>query len=181
MDRVKGKVAIVTGAGTVLADDPSMTARFEGVERQPLRVIIDTNLSTPVEAKILKQQGDTHILTCSDDDDSVELLENAGAKVVRLPMSHDRVDLFAMMDYLNSLEINEVLLETGATLSGAMLEAQLIDELVIYMAPIVMGNEARGLFRLPQLQTMDDRIELSLLETRSVGRDLRMRLQPSYS
>ena len=173
--------AIVTGAGTVLADDPSMTARLEGIERQPLRVIIDTNLSTPVDAKILKQDGQAHILTCSDDEDSFELLTNAGAKVVRLPMVNSRVDLFAMMDYLNELEVNEVLLETGSTLSGAMLEAQLIDELVIYMAPIVMGNEARSLFRLPHLQTMADRIELSLVETRSVGSDLRLIYQPRYT
>lgn len=172
--------AIVTGAGTVLADDPSMTARLDKNVQQPLRVIIDTNLSTPVDARILQQDGETHILTCSEDDDAIELLSNAGATVIRLPMSHNRVDLFAMMEYLNGLEVNEVLLETGSTLSGAMLEAQLIDEFVIYMAPVVMGNEARGLFRLPHIQTMEDRIELSLLDTRSVGRDLRMRFQPKY-
>ena len=172
--------AIVTGAGTVLADDPAMTARLAGVTRQPLRIIIDTNLSTPVDAKILKQEGETHILTCSDDDDSIELLSHAGAKVIQLPMAHNQVDLFAMMDYLNKLEVNEVLLETGATLSGAMLEAQLIDELIVYMAPIVMGNEARGLFRLPHLTTMADRVEFSLLESRAVGKDLRLSFLPQY-
>ena len=172
--------AIVTGAGTVLADDPSMTARLDHVERQPLRIIIDTNLSTPVDAKILKQEGETHILTCSDDEDSIDLLKNSGAKVINLPMTHNRVDLFAMMDYLSKLEVNEVLLETGATLSGAMLEAQLIDELIVYMAPVVMGNEARGLFRLPQLQSMEERIEFSLLESRAVGKDLRLTFLPQY-
>jgi diaminohydroxyphosphoribosylaminopyrimidine deaminase/5-amino-6-(5-phosphoribosylamino)uracil reductase len=172
--------AIVTGAGTVLADDPAMTARMEGVERQPLRVIIDTNLSTPADAKILKQDGDTHILTCSEDEGSIELLNTAGAKVVQLPMAHNRVDLFAMMEYLNKLEVNEVLLETGATLNGAMLEAQLIDEIIIYMAPILMGSEARGLFRLPQIQSMADRIELTLTETRVVGNDLRLSFRPGY-
>lgn len=172
--------AIVTGAGTVLADDPSMTARLEGIERQPLRVVIDTNLSTPADANILKQDGPTHILTCSEDEVSVELLSNAGAKVIKLPMAHNQVDLFAMMDYLNGLEVNEVLLETGATLNGAMLEAQLIDELIVYMAPVVMGSEARGLFRLPHLQTMADRVELSLLESRAVGNDLRLTFLPQY-
>ena len=172
--------AIVTGAGTILADDPAMTARLEGTVKQPVRVIIDTNLSTPADANILKQEGETHILTCSDDEDSIELLSNAGAKLVKLPMVHHQVDLFAMMDHLNGLEVNEVLLETGAILSGAMLEAKLIDELVVYMAPIVMGNEARGLFRLPQLQTMADRIEFSLLESRAVGNDLRLTFQPQY-
>ena len=84
------------------------------------------------------------------------------------------------MDYLNGLQINEVLLETGATLSGAMLDAQLIDELVIYMAPIVMGSEARGLFRLPELQSMDEKIQLSLFESRAVGSDLRLTYHPQY-
>ncbi|MGD8926301.1 MAG: bifunctional diaminohydroxyphosphoribosylaminopyrimidine deaminase/5-amino-6-(5-phosphoribosylamino)uracil reductase RibD [Thioalkalispiraceae bacterium] len=172
--------AIVTGAGTVLSDDPSMTARLEGIERQPLRIIIDTNLSTPVDAKILKQDGQAHILTCSDDEDSIDLLVNAGAKVEQLPMLNNQVDLFAVMDYLNELQMNEVLLETGATLSGAMLDAQLIDELVIYMAPIVMGSEARGLFRLPNLQSMSERIELSLIESRMIGSDLRLTYLPQY-
>ncbi len=126
------------------------------------------------------QEGETHILTCSDDEDSIDLLKNSGAKVINLPMTHNRVDLFAMMDYLSKLEVNEVLLETGSTLSGAMLEAQLIDELIVYMAPVVMGNEARGLFRLPQLQSMEERIEFSLLESRAVGNDLRLTFLPQY-
>ena len=175
--------AIVTGAGTVLADDPSMTARIEENDEQvnqPLRIIIDTNLSTPTDAKILKQTGETHILTCSDDEVAKELLINAGAKVEVLPENHGQVNLSAMMEYLNELQVNEIMLETGATLSGAMLEAKLIDELVIYIAPTVMGDNARGMFRLPHLNDMSDKINLKLIDTRQVGSDIRLRYQPAY-
>lgn len=174
--------AIVTGVGTVLADDPSMTVRLEGAERQPLRVIIDTNLSTPLNAKILKGPGKTLIVTCSDDQAMTNQLISAGAEVKQLP-SHGEggsVDLQAVLDLLADMHINEVLLETGATLSGAMLEAELIDELVIYMAPVIMGNEARGLYRLPHLQSMQDKIQLEITDTRVIGSDLRITAIPIY-
>ncbi|VAW95088.1 Diaminohydroxyphosphoribosylaminopyrimidine deaminase / 5-amino-6-(5-phosphoribosylamino)uracil reductase [hydrothermal vent metagenome] len=171
--------AIVTGAGTVLADDPAMTVRLENTERQPDRIIIDTNLSTPTNAKILKQPGQTHILTCSDDESAIDQLTQAGARVVILPKVKNRVDLHAMMDYLNELEVNEVLLETGATLSGAMLEEKLIDEVIIYMAPVVMGDQARGLFSLPHLNSMTDKIELTLKSTRMLGNDIRLTYIPN--
>ena len=173
--------AIVTGAGTILADDPAMTVRLDNTERQPLRIVIDTNLSTPVTANILKQVGETHILTCSDDSAAIDQLTQAGAKVTTLPKVRNRVDLAATMAYLNTLEVNEVLLETGATLSGAMLEEELIDEIIIYMAPVIMGDQARGLFRLPQLNAMSDKIELSLKETRSLDNDIRFTYVPNYN
>jgi len=170
--------AIVTGAGTVLADDPSMTVRLNGVTRQPLRVIIDSNLSTPVDAKILKQPGDTLILTCSDDEDALQLLKQAGAQVVVMEKTNARVDLSEVLTYLATQQINEVLLETGATLSGAMLQAGLIDELIFYVAPVVMGDNARGLFKLPGLEQMAERIELTIKEVHQVGNDLRIHAIP---
>jgi len=172
--------AIVTGVGTILADDPAMTVRLPGTERQPLRVIIDTNLSTPPAAKILKQPGRTLIMTSSDDDAALAQLQEAGAEVVQLPQHGERIDLSALLEELADMEINEILLETGATLSGAMLEAGLIDELIIYMAPLLMGDAARPLFKLPHLATMQDRIDLELCEVRSVGKDLRVIATPIY-
>lgn len=172
--------AIVTGVGTVLADDPSMTVRLPDIERQPLRVIIDTNLSTPVTAKILKEPGQTLIMTISDDEDVYALLREAGAEIIRISHNAQSIDLKAMLEKLAELRINEVLLETGATLSGAMLKAQLIDEMVIYMAPVLMGDSARGLYRLPHLQDMADRIELDIREVRPVGKDLRITAIPIY-
>ncbi len=172
--------AIVTGAGTVLSDDPSMTVRLENTKRQPERIIIDSNLSTPTNAKILQQPGQAHILTCSDDKAAIDQLIETGARVVTLPKVNNRVDLHAVMNYLNEWEVNEILLETGATLSGAMLEEKLIDEIIIYMAPVVMGDQARGLFQLPYLNSMSDRIELSLKSTRMLGNDLRLTYTPNY-
>lgn len=170
--------AIVTGAGTVLADDPSMSVRLDGVERQPLRVIIDSNLSTPASAKILQQPGRTVILTCSDDEDAIQELTSASTKVIVVEKSKGRVNLPAVLDYLTKQNVNEVLLETGATLSGAMLQAGLVDELVIYMAPVLMGDSARGLFKLPGLDQMADRIELKIKDVRQVGADLRIQAIP---
>lgn len=172
--------AILTGVGTVLADDPAMTVRLPDTERQPLRVIIDTNLSTPPAAKILQQPGRTLIMTASEDESAQEQLLAAGAEIRQLPQQGNHIDLRAVLEELAELEINEVLLETGATLSGAMLEAGLIDELVIYQAPLLMGDTARPLFRLPHLARMQDRIELQLREVRAVGPDLRIIAVPIY-
>jgi diaminohydroxyphosphoribosylaminopyrimidine deaminase/5-amino-6-(5-phosphoribosylamino)uracil reductase len=166
--------AIVTGVGTVLADDPSMTVRLEGTERQPLRVVLDTHLSMPTNAKMLQQAGRTLVMTCSDDEAAREALEHAGAEVNVLPFCSSTVDMQAVLDTLGEMEVNEVLLETGATLSGAMLKAGLIDELVIYMAPILMGDNARGLFRLPGLDGMEQKFELNISDIRAVGQDWRI-------
>lgn len=166
--------AIVTGVGTVLADDPSMTVRLDGIERQPLRVVLDTHLSMPTNAQMLQHAGRTLVMTCSDDEAAREALEQAGAEVNCLPFCSNTVDMQAVLDTLGEMEVNEVLLETGATLSGAMLKAGLIDELVIYMAPILMGDNARGLFRLPGLDSMEQKIDLNISDIRAVGQDWRI-------
>ncbi|VAX08717.1 Diaminohydroxyphosphoribosylaminopyrimidine deaminase / 5-amino-6-(5-phosphoribosylamino)uracil reductase [hydrothermal vent metagenome] len=166
--------AILTGVGTVLADDPSMTVRLDGIERQPLRVVADTHLSMPESAKMLSLPGHTLVLTCSDDDAAAQRLQQAGAEVKIMPYCSSSVSMEAVLDTLAEMEVNEVLLETGATLSGAMLQQGLIDELIIYMAPVLMGDNARGLFHLPGLEKMADKIQLELSDVRAVGCDLRL-------
>ncbi len=173
--------AIITGIGTVLADDPSMTVRREqigdypeGDLRQPLRVVVDPHLSTPADARLLQQPGKVLVTTASDDLGQAAVLEQAGAEVVVLPGALDTVNLRALMEELATREVNEVLVETGAVLSGAMLRAGLIDELVVYMAPLLMGDSARGLFHLPGLDAMADRIELDIRDIRAVGKDWRI-------
>ena len=166
--------AIVTGVGTVLADDPGMTVRLDETERQPLRVVLDTHLSMPTNAKMLQQAGRTLVMTCSEDEAARETLQQTGAEVISMPVHNNTVDMQAVLDTLGEMEINEVLLETGATLSGAMLKAGLIDELVIYMAPVLMGDNARGLFRLPGLDSMDQKINLNISDIRAVGQDWRI-------
>jgi diaminohydroxyphosphoribosylaminopyrimidine deaminase/5-amino-6-(5-phosphoribosylamino)uracil reductase len=169
---------IMTGVGTVLADDPAMTARINGGELPTTRVVIDTNLSMPQSAKMLSLPGKTIIMTTCDEDDAIESLQNAGAEIIEVPAHHGSVDLSAVLDELGKEGFNEVMLETGATLSGAMLQADLIDEMIIYMAPTLMGDGARPLFRLPGVDNMKQKIDLDIHDVRSFGKDLRIIAKP---
>jgi diaminohydroxyphosphoribosylaminopyrimidine deaminase/5-amino-6-(5-phosphoribosylamino)uracil reductase len=145
---------------------------------QPLKVVVDPRLSTPPDARLLSSPGRTLIATTCEEDDVRELLAAAGAEVIVFPGTADRVSLEAVLSYLAEVEVNEVLLETGATLSGSMLRAGLVDEMVFYMAPVLMGDRARGLFQLPDLDQMADRLELDILDVRAVGRDWRLTARP---
>ncbi len=170
--------AIMTGIGTVLADDPSLTARLAGHDGatllQPLRVVIDSGLRLPPAARLLQQPGETLVVTALEDATGEAALVRPGVSVVTLPTRGARPDLAAVMQYLARLEVNELHLEAGARLSGAMLDAGLVDELVIYMAPHLMGDTARGLFHLPGLEKMAQRIRLQLRDIRAVGEDWRI-------
>ena len=181
--------AIVTGVATLVADDPSLNVRLApadlpGLEpgeavRQPWRVVVDRRLSTPPEAHLLGLPGPTVIACCCRlDSERGTALEAAGARVVQFPEHYAQVDLHALMAWLAAQEINEVLLETGPTLAGAALTAGLIDELILYIAPHLMGDGARGLFRLPGLEHMEHRIPLRIEEVRRIGPDLRLTLRP---
>jgi diaminohydroxyphosphoribosylaminopyrimidine deaminase/5-amino-6-(5-phosphoribosylamino)uracil reductase len=191
VQRLRARSSVVMmGIGTVLADDPRGTVRPEelpddypggvAAARQPLRVIVDPHLSLPEHARMLASPGKTLIATASDDTDVAELLRRRGAEVVRLPGGEDTVDLAALLDFLGTREINEVLVESGATLSGALLQARLIDELVIYMAPLLLGDGARGLFRLPGLERLADAYRLEIRDLRAVGRDWRIETTIQY-
>ncbi len=170
--------AIVTGVGTVLADNPSLNVRIPESDRQPLRVVLDPRLSTPETVRMLSLPGKTLLVTAAERDDAWERLEQAGAEIAHLPAGPDAIDLPAMLRLLADREVNEVLLETGATLSGAMLRAGLIDELVVYVAPKLMGDGARGLFRLPGLEQMSQALDLEIIDVRAVGRDWRFTVRP---
>ena len=176
--------AMLTGTGTVAHDDPSLNVRLD--ERtlaevcrrdtpiQPLRVVLDSRLAMSPEAKMLGLEGETLVLTSSGDERRRVALESAGAEVVEVASVEGRVDLPAAMGLLADRGVNEVLVEAGATLTGALLQAGLADELVIYMAPHIMGSGARGLFHLPGLERMADRFDLEISDVRAVGRDWRI-------
>lgn len=182
--------AVMIGIGTVLADDPQGTVRFEllGEEypggaaavRQPLRVIVDPYLSIPEQARVLSAPGRTLIITNSDDIEIADILRTRGAEVLILPGYQERIDLGRLLDILGEREINEVLLETGATLSGAMLQNKLIDELIIYIAPLILGNNARGLFQLPGLEQLAQGYQLEISDVRAVGHDWRITTRIKY-
>ncbi|MCW8922724.1 MAG: bifunctional diaminohydroxyphosphoribosylaminopyrimidine deaminase/5-amino-6-(5-phosphoribosylamino)uracil reductase RibD [Gammaproteobacteria bacterium] len=169
--------AVLTGIGTVLSDDPSMNVRLSAEElnvdevRQPLRIVLDSGLRFPARAKIAEVEGDVLVMTTSEND-----VDNAAT----LPENDGHVDLKAALKYLAEKEINEVHVEAGAILSGAFLQQQLVDEIVVYMAPHIMGDEARGLFALPGLSKMKDRISLDIQDVRMLGKDLRITAKPEY-
>jgi len=181
--------AVLIGIGTLLTDDPALDLRLGAEElpgmqpgeqvRQPLRVLVDSCLRTPADARILGLPGTT-LIACLEDRASSDVmrLEAAGARVHVCAGRGGRVDLASLLRYLARREINEVLVEAGPTLAGAFLEAGLVDELVLYLAPYLMGDAARGLFRLPGLERMWDRIELTIRDLRMVGPDLRITAVP---
>lgn len=172
--------AIMTGINTVLADDPRLTVRPEvlgvGLPVHPLRVVLDSCLRITPKARLFKEPGETLVFTTRQEQDLFEPLRQAGVKLVSLPAEGGHVDLAAVLSYLAAQrEINEVLVEAGPILSGALLQARLIDELVIYMAPILLGDSARGLVRLqPDIAKLMKRIELEITEIRAVGCDWRI-------
>ncbi|WP_093028886.1 bifunctional diaminohydroxyphosphoribosylaminopyrimidine deaminase/5-amino-6-(5-phosphoribosylamino)uracil reductase RibD [Thiocapsa roseopersicina] len=183
-----GSSAILTGIGTLLADDPSLNVRLgaeelpgmrpgEGI-RQPLRVVLDSRWRTPPTARILTLPGTTLIVGAVDDPRRMAELKGAGAEVYLCPGDSGRVDLGALMSELARREINEVLLETGPTLAGAAISEGLVDEILIYLAPHLMGDAGRGLFSLPGIDRMRDRIPLAIVDVRAVGRDLRVTARP---
>ena len=170
--------AILTGVGTVLRDDPKMTARLghspEETPRQPLRVILDSHLSTPRQAKILQPPGRALIITAAGNDRDAELLSGAAVEVIPCGERAGQIDLRQMMSELAAREINEVLLEAGPRLSGNMLKQRLVDRVVVYMAPDLLGNNARGMFNIPGLESLADKYRLGFREVRRIGGDLRL-------
>lgn len=170
--------AILTGIGTVLSDDPRLDVRIaseSGVQIPPLRVVVDSRMRFPSNAKMCETDGGVLVATCSD-----AVKENTGYEIVRLPASDHGVDLRALMHALAEREINEVHVEAGAILSGSLLKSRLVDEIVVYMAPHLMGDATRGLFSLPGVVEMDQRIELEFTDVRSIGRDLRITARPLF-
>lgn len=169
--------AILTGVGTVLADDPRMNVRDVETSRQPIKVIVDSALRTPPAAKVLADGA--LVIGTVDVPDRRAALEAAGAEVVLLANSNGRVDLAALLVELGRRGINEVHAEAGATMNGALLEAGLVDEWLAYYAPVVLGHAALGLFDVPPLADMAQRRSFSVCEVRQIGADLRLRLRPA--
>jgi len=171
--------AILTGVGTILADDPSMNVRLTDVDvEQPIRVILDSSLKMPVSAKLLSLSGRTLILTCSEDSQKMNALNQAGAEVFCLARNKEgRLDLNAVLQFLAEQQVNDLLVEAGSTLNGALMEQGLIDECVVYMAPSLLGAEGRSLFDMPNIKKMADKKQLEMLDVRKVGVDIRLQFK----
>jgi diaminohydroxyphosphoribosylaminopyrimidine deaminase / 5-amino-6-(5-phosphoribosylamino)uracil reductase len=170
--------AILTGIGTVLADDPRLDLRPQvpAGARQPLRIVLDPALRLPPGARLLACSGEVLVVTTQPGGPRSEALARAGARVERLPAAADgRIALDELAALLGRLELNEILVEAGPTLNGALLTAGLIDELLVYQASHVLGGDARAMFTLAPLAGMEARPEFALKDVRRVGTDLRLR------
>jgi len=171
--------AIITGIGTVLHDDPSMTVRAEelgdsmanqqALIRQPLRVVVDSKGQLPSAAKIITLPGNVLVVTCGE--------QRLAVDSISLPTETGKVDLLALLKELGRRECNDVLVEAGSKLAGAFIEQGLVDELVIYMAPKLLGSNARPLLSLP-LDHMAEQVALDIQDIRMVGDDIRITAKP---
>jgi diaminohydroxyphosphoribosylaminopyrimidine deaminase/5-amino-6-(5-phosphoribosylamino)uracil reductase len=169
--------AILTGMGTVRGDDPRLTVRdvdWQGMApRQPLKVVVDTHLEIPLSAAVLKG-GHALIASAVDKPHRVVALADVGAEVVVLPGDTGRVDLPALMAELARRGINEVHGEAGMRLNGSLIREGLADELLLYLAPTLLGHTATGLFQLPELSDLSGQRRLSLRDVRKIGEDIRI-------
>ncbi|MEL7184853.1 MAG: bifunctional diaminohydroxyphosphoribosylaminopyrimidine deaminase/5-amino-6-(5-phosphoribosylamino)uracil reductase RibD [Pseudomonadota bacterium] len=172
--------AILTGVGTVLADDPSLTVRSTAIETgglQPRRVILDSKLRTPTDAGMLTLPGETII--CHDGSAETAALKNAGATLKSFASTDDRVNPGDVLAYLAGREINNLLVEAGPTVAGQLLQHKLVDELVIYQAPHIMGSETMRLVETPDWRSLADRQELDITDVRQFGKDTRITARPA--
>jgi diaminohydroxyphosphoribosylaminopyrimidine deaminase/5-amino-6-(5-phosphoribosylamino)uracil reductase len=171
--------AIVTGIGTVLADDPAMNVRIAESDRQPWRVVLDSDLRTPPESRLVNRDGPVLIFATRDAPQRRAALLARSAAVELLPARAGRPDLQAMLERLAALEMNEVWVEAGQQLAGAFVQAGLFDELIVYVAPALLGGDAQPLLQLPALKRLDDKLNLRYTDVRQVGDDLRLTLRPA--
>ncbi len=183
--------AVLTGIGTVLADNPAMTVRLDNSRlgqqgqdgqapgRPPLRIIADSHWRTPADSRILADPA-TVIIAGTRDVAVPPELEATGAQCISLPAVAGRTDLVSLLSRLAEMELNEIQVEAGACLCGALLKEALVDELLIYQAPQLLGEGGPGPFAFGPLESMDERTHLKLLETRRLGNDWRFRLKPKY-
>jgi len=168
--------AMLTGIGTILMDDPSLTVRTSRAQNpeQPLRVILDSDLKISPQAKVLQESDEVLIFTQRKNAAKIAELEKLGLKIKCVGNTEHGLNLDQVLQYLAGLDVNEVMVEAGATLAGSFIEAGLVDQLIIYMAPVLMGNNAKGLLNLPFIDKMSQKIELNIQEMRQFGEDIRI-------
>ncbi len=176
--------AVLTGIETVLVDDCRLTVRVNELPKkyrklpndfdsyQPMRVVLDTHLRINTKAKILQGLGRKIIMTASLNFEKIKQLESQGVEVVPMPTVNDKIDLDAVLLWLGEQQVNELLVETGAKLAGSFVQQYLVDQLIIYTAPVLMGSTARPLFEL-KIDKMKNRIHFENFWQKKFGKDLR--------
>jgi diaminohydroxyphosphoribosylaminopyrimidine deaminase/5-amino-6-(5-phosphoribosylamino)uracil reductase len=175
--------AVLTGIETVLADDPQLNVRDPSIEllgRQPLRVVLDTRLRIAPAARVFSVPGRTVVFTAAENVARAGAIQRDGAEVVGVPLdSERRVELQSVLAELGRRECNDVLVEAGPTLAGTFLQLGLADELIVYVAPIILGSEARAMALLPPLERIEDVLRYSLHGMQRIGEDVKLTLRPA--
>ena len=169
--------AVRTGIGTVRDDDPQLTVRDVETPRQPLRIVVDSRLETPPGAKILAG-GNVLIAAAIDDTGRRRALESRGAEVIVLPDPHGKVDLDALMRELGRRQLNEIHIEAGHKLNGSLLREGQVDEILVYVAPALLGDAAQGMFHLPPIDDLAARRQFAFTSVERIGDDLRILARP---
>lgn len=167
--------AILTGIGTIKSDNPQLNVRYIETTRQPKKIVLDSQLSIPLDVALL--QGESVILFTANDQNSTKIsqLTQLGVQVITLPASDGRIDLKKMLMLLaTDFAMNEILVEAGSNLSGALLDANLVDEIIFYLAPYLLGHDAQSMFKFSQLDTLDQKKAFSIEDVRKLGQDIRI-------
>jgi diaminohydroxyphosphoribosylaminopyrimidine deaminase/5-amino-6-(5-phosphoribosylamino)uracil reductase len=170
--------AVLTGIGTVLEDDPRLDVRLVETQVQPLRVVVDSRLDITPTARVLQPPGRALIYTASSDEARAAALASDTVEVARLPAdARGKTDLAALLADLARREVNELHVEAGEKLNASLLRAGLVDELLLYVAPRLLGD-GRGIAALGALGALADSLDFEFTEVERVGADLRLRLRP---
>jgi diaminohydroxyphosphoribosylaminopyrimidine deaminase/5-amino-6-(5-phosphoribosylamino)uracil reductase len=164
---------VLTGHGTVRDDDPQLNVRGVDTPRQPLKIVVDSRFETPLSARLLKD-GQTLIAGAANEAARITALEKVGADTVVIPNDRGKVELFKLMEELARRELNEIHVEGGTKLNGSLLQAGVVDELLVYLAPSVIGDSGRGMFDLPELTELSRSTALRIREVDRVGEDIRI-------
>ncbi len=176
--------AVITGINTVLADNPKLTARLVKSDfnadyylgsRQPVRIVLDQAGRLNEQATICQQAGETWQVVGEERDAGRHPVAD---KVITLPAQNQQLDLSVLLDYLAKQEMNEVMVEAGGTLAGSFIKAGLVDELVVFQSPDIMGSNAQPMFHLPEINKMNEKIHYAYVDLRKIGRDLKLVLAP---
>lgn len=167
--------AIMTGIGTVKSDNPQLTVRHIETRRQPKKIVVDSHFVIPLDAKLLQGGEEVFIFTANDGNpEKNATLSKLGVRVIVLPNAKGRVDLEKMMTMLADFGMNEVLVEAGCGLNGALVEAGLVNEMIIFLAPHLLGDNAQGMVQLPELMNLGQKKTLKINDLRMIGQDIRV-------
>lgn len=167
--------AVVTGIGTVLADDPQLNTRLDGQERQPWRVVLDSQLQLPLDARIIGADQKLVVFTLSDNLEKVAALIEAGAEVIQLEANQSgQLDLIKVLEELANWQCNDVFIEAGQTLSGSFVQAGLVDEMVLFYAGSVLGDHGKSMFKFDSPMPFENKAHFQVNSTEMVGDDVRV-------